>query len=236
MIILGYDPGGGKKTGKGRSGVACLRTRGNHIEIKTDQQSSVSDALIWFMAVCAQEKPSAIGIDTFLHWGTDAKGWRPIDIALRRTYPTVAKSVQPSNSTARSMAVQGMALAMEVKREWSEIALNEAHPKVLFAELAGQEYPRTENEADAVTRTKFLAERGCIWDGDTRCEDEFDAAICCFATLKGVRARWTDLMEQPFAGRSANSKLVFPVGHVSYYWPRSLESVECALWSLKSAT
>jgi len=91
------------------------------------------------------------------------------------------------------MAIQGMALAMEVKRVWSAIALNEAHPKVLFAELADAVYPRTENEADADIRAEFFAERGCVWDGDVRCEDEFDAAICSFATLKGIRDRWTDL-------------------------------------------
>lgn len=223
MIILGYDPGGGKKTGKGRSGVACLRTRGNQIQIKTDQKSSVADALSWFVAVCGRDTPNAIGIDTFLHWGTGEKGWRPIDLALRRTYPNVANSVLSSSSTAGAMAIQGMALAMEVRRLWSAINLNEAHPKVLFAELANQIYPRMESEADAKLRTRVFTDRGCVCEGNMRCEDEFDAAICCFATFEGIRDGWVDLMEEFFAGVVAKSRSVFPIGDVSYYWPRRLD-------------
>jgi len=223
MIVLGYDPGGGKKTGKGQSGVACLQTHGNRLEIKTDQRSSVADALSWFIAVCDQEAPSAIGIDTFLHWGTDAKGWRPVDLALRRTYPNVASSVLPSNSTVGAMAIQGMALAIEAREVWSAIKLNEAHPKVLFAELTKQTYPRTESEADTALRAKFLSDRGYVCAGNMQCEDEFDAAICCFATFEGIKDEWADLMEHFATDVLARSNLVFPVGRVAYYWPRRLD-------------
>lgn len=220
-IVLGYDPGGGKKSGKGRSGVGCLALAQNRTVITTHQCQSVAEALEWFKVICRNETPRAIGIDTFLHWGTAVKGWREVDLALRRAYPSNKNSIQPTNSTHGSMAAQGMALAIAAKQNWPKLVLNEVHPKVLFAELTSDSYPRTGSEANVAVRSDFLKSRGYDFAGNLRCEDEFDAALCCIATYEGLERRWYDLMQL----RSPTLKeddLIFPAGKVIYMWPRTL--------------
>jgi hypothetical protein len=217
MIVLGYDPGGGKKDGKGQSGVGYLK---KGVSFETAQCRSVAAAILWFRERCGGETPDAIGIDTFLHWSVVEKGWRPADLALRQAYPRCAKSVQPSNSTSGSMAVQGMALAIAMKNEWPSIILNEVHPKVLFAELANEPYPRTASEIDALARINFLKSRGHTCSGNLKCEDEFDAALCCIATCEGVIDHWPNLLD-----RNDLESLIFPTGRVCYLWPRALEKV-----------
>jgi hypothetical protein len=224
MIVLGYDPGGGKKSGKGQSGVACLRVEGAEISFLTAQCPSVEDALEWFVDRCAGATPYAIGIDTFLHWGTKKKGWRPADLVLREAWakcPRVVRSVQPTNSTQGSMAVQGMALAIVARCNWPSIILNEVHPKVLFAECAkDRAYPRGASEADAAVRIEFLRSEGYECQGDMKCDDEFDAALCCFATIKGLQKRWSDLLQLS----PPDWDPIFPAGKAIYLWPRSLEA------------
>ena len=217
MIVLGYDPGGGGKSGKRKSGVAILDA--SRSTITTGQCGSVHEALSWFERERSDREPTAIGIDTFLHWATGPKGWRPADYALRRNYRRVRNSIQPSNSTAGSMAVQGMALAIAAKNKWPNIRLNEVHHKVLFAEFSDVQYPR---EADAVDiRTEFLSRNGFSCKGDMTFEDEFDAAICCIATAKGLMGDWCNLMAKSL-GNAERSELIFPVGHVDYFWPKPL--------------
>jgi hypothetical protein len=38
------------------------------------------------------------------------------------------------------MAVQGMAMAMQLRSNWPQVLLNETHPKVLYFGLTGQPY------------------------------------------------------------------------------------------------
>lgn len=222
MIVLGYDPGGAGKSGKRESGIAFLDARDGRSVIKTSQCASVERALTWFERECGNSQPSAIGIDTFLHWATAEKGWRPVDQILKRNYPSVQSSVQPTNSTAGSMVVQGMALAIVAREKWQGIALNEVHPKVLFSEFEKVKYPR-DREVNAVeVRTKFIEAQGFSHHGNITSEDEFDAAICCIATAKGRAGAWQNLMD--VGGSDAKvAPLVFPVGHVDYYWPRRLD-------------
>ncbi len=218
MIVLGYDPGGGKKTGKGKSGIAFPKFTGGSSVIRTAQSDSVGGAIAWFESQCGSEVPAAIGIDTFLHWSIDKSGWRPVDQLLRRTYPARAVSVQPSNSTAGSMAVQGMALALASRLKWENVSLNEVHPKILFEELFRAKYPRTSTAADAKIREDSLSYVGFSCDGDMSCEDEFDAALCCIATIGGLAKNWVNLLNS-----DCTAGLIYPAGLVTYFWPRVLQ-------------
>ena len=121
------------------------------------------------------------------------------------------------------MAVQGMVLAIAAKNNWPNIRLNEVHPKVLFAEILDVSYPRDE-EANAVDiRAKLLGRNGYSCERDMTCEDEFDAAICCIATAKGLMGDWCNLMDEKIFKDVERSELVFPVGHVDYFWPKALD-------------
>ena len=140
MIVLGFDPGG-------TSGVAILNAGANGVLISTGEVSSVSGAMKWFRESVADEEPMIVGIDAFLHWSLGRGGKRFVDeLILKTCYPDSQKSILPQNSTYGAMAVQGMALAIEVRKIWPRIRLNEVHPKVLYFAMefrATQESPLT---------------------------------------------------------------------------------------------
>jgi hypothetical protein len=225
MIVLGYDPGGAKKSGKGQSGVGCLKDQDGQLLFHTSQCRSVADALGWFSEMCGNKAPEAIGIDTFLHWAPTEKGWRPVDVVLRKEYPAVANSILPTNSTAGSMAIQGMALAIAAKNKWPSVVLNEVHPKVLFAHFGFGPYPRGNSDSDANVRSNFLKSVGFECRGDMKCEDEFDAALCCFATVEGIKNQWCDLLELRLPAIKSDD-LIFPAGKVRYLWPQRPKSID----------
>jgi hypothetical protein len=189
MVVLGYDPGGGGRSGNRKSGVAMLDTSVGEACIVTGQCGSVAEALGWFDAQCDGRMPDAIGIDTFLHWSMAPKGWRPIDKILRQRYADVRNSVQPTNSTAGSMIVQGMSLAIVARGRWPNVKLNEVHPKVLWAEFSQQRYPRGEGRESTKMRHDWLERHGYSCSANLASEDEFDAAICCVATSKGFERK-----------------------------------------------
>jgi len=53
MIVLGYDPGGGGRSGDRKSGVAMLDASNGEAVIKIAQCESVAEALYWFDAPAA---------------------------------------------------------------------------------------------------------------------------------------------------------------------------------------
>jgi hypothetical protein len=219
MIILGYDPGGGKKDGQGKSGVACLSVAS--MELRTSQCASVVEALEWFKGQCKGSNPHAVGIDTFLHWSAGTKGWRHVDRLLQKNYPEVERSIQSQNSAAGSMAIQGMALAILARRAWPSLVLNEVHPKVLYNELWKNPYPRSRSQGDKEKRISCVRElKYSLLDGDMTCEDEFDAALCCYATQAGLNNKWPDLLST----LPETSDMIFPQPNVLYLWPKLLTS------------
>jgi hypothetical protein len=116
------------------------------------------------------------------------------------------------------MVVQGMALAIEVRREWPKSLLNEVHPKVVFRAFSGCDYIRGSGERQRKKRVQFWKSKRVIVNGNMSSEDEFDATICCWATYKGRIGKWqTDLAKTLSA-----QGLIFPVDGVKYYWPCEL--------------
>ena len=215
MIVLGFDPGG-------TSGVAILNAGANGVLISTGEVSSVSGAMKWFRESVADEEPMIVGIDAFLHWSLGRGGKRFVDESILKTcYPDSQKSILPQNSTYGAMAVQGMALAIEVRKIWPRIRLNEVHPKVLYFAMESTHYPRKPTHENLAARERFFKCRDMVWRGDPRSEHEFDAAICCYASYQGIRGVWKkDLMEADAAAAAGDyGPVIFPAGNANYYWP-----------------
>lgn len=126
--FLGYDPGG-----EDRFGLAMI----NGSRTKFATVSSIKEAVDWSVAVCDGREPKAAGIDTILHWGSGRNGFRIADKWLRKKYPKVTRSVMAPNSLYGAMTIGGVGLAIELKKRWPKLSLNETHPKILYHALTG---------------------------------------------------------------------------------------------------
>ena len=209
MLILGYDPGGKN----GANGLALLHIAENGtLRAWLHTCNSVDQALEWVQKEIRQhrfEGVDAAGIDTYLSWSTKTSGWRPMDEYLKEAFPAVKKSVFSSNSAYGSMAVQGMAMALRLRQIWSQIRLNETHPKVLYYALANNVYSFGEPMIRWLTGLLDASSRVTI-----RNEHEWDALLSAWATWSGLRGYWlNDLMD------INGDPLLLPAGQVSYYWP-----------------
>ena len=78
-----------------------------------------------------------------------------MDVMLRNAFPDVQASVLSSNSAFGAMAVQGMAIALRLKERWSDVLLNETHPKVLYHAMTSKNYTRD----DIPTMTAWLQQQ-----------------------------------------------------------------------------
>lgn len=204
-IFLGFDPGGGD-----RFGVASLI--GDHVETST--VSSVAAAVTWAGDRCGSSIPYAAGVDTLLHWSDGPGGWRPADKVLRAAYPKAANSVISPNGLYGSMAIGGMALAIRLRERWRDILLNETHPKLLVHALGGDRYA----DADAHAAIAWLADHAGLDTSGVGSGHELDALLSAWATRQGVRAGWSDLLDDDPA-------LILPAGRVSYLWADQLLAV-----------
>lgn len=170
--------------------------------------SSVREAMDWARAQCGGRKVLAAGIDTLLHWSTDRGGWRPADRYLRATYPSAKTSVLSPNGLFGSMAIGGMALAIQLRQHWPSLVLNETHPKVLFSALSGSRY-RKDALPVAIDWFVSYAKLSPI----TAVNDhEFDAVMSAWVTRAGLQGNWSDLVQPADC-------LLFPAGAVKYLWP-----------------
>ena len=201
-IFLGFDPGGA-----GKFGVALLQ--GGTASVSTC--CGIGEALSWALNECRNKKPVAAGIDTLLHWSTDKGGLRNADRWLRNTYLEARSSVMYPNSLYGAMAIGGMGLALELRRHWPTIRLNETHPKVLFHALTGKRY----RPADLARAVEWFAGHSSLTiAGDISNDDQFDALLSAWATREGYAVGWQDLVDRDVNGQ------IFPVGEVNFLWPR----------------
>jgi hypothetical protein len=206
MIILGFDPGGKED----RSGAAIWRVGSKPV---TKSFDSVDKTLHWFEGELGKDHPTAAGIDTLLCWQTGPGGLREPDRRLRAKYGAVRSSIVAPNSLYGSMAIQGMAMAIWLRRYWRDIKLNETHPKVLYYAQANRKYRFSDD------LVRWLCEREeCFLDWTPANEHEWDALISAWATYQGICGKWiTDLM--PPAGDA-----LFPAGPATYFWPVDLSN------------
>jgi hypothetical protein len=93
-----------------------------------------------------EDTVKGIGIDTLLFWNGGVSGWRCPDNRLQIAYPAVPTSVITCNGLYGAMTVQGMLLAYQLREKYSNVLLNETHPKLLYRELSKNPYPLYETE------------------------------------------------------------------------------------------
>lgn len=197
---LGFDPGG-------RTGVALLTVGDDIARCVTDSVDSVDAAFQWACGQLGNQTPRAAGLDTFLFWETGPSGWRHADLWLKARYQDVSNSVLSSNSTFGAMAVQGMALAILVKRRWPQIELIETHPKVLYRALAGQKY-QWPGEMRA-----WLAQQINCPSANFANDHCWDAALSAWAAFKGHTRSWNRNLH------ALSDTPIEPAGSCAYWWP-----------------
>ena len=200
---LGFDPGGENKIG-----VALFTVGGGQSRCTTGCVASVDHALKWSVDRLLDDAPSAVGIDTFLFWETGRCGWRPADQWLKERYVDVRNSVLSSNSASGSMAVQGMALAILLRRCWPQVELIETHPKVLYRALSGQRYDWSSRMQEWLIEHMGLAPETVM--SDNHCGD---AALSAWAAYKGHTRHWKHDL------RALSHGPIEPAGSCAYWWP-----------------
>ena len=209
VIALGFDPGGA-----GSFGCALLHSKSMRLE--TISLTSVDEVCEWVVEVLAGNTPDTVGVDAILHWQTTKSGWRGADEYLRKNYKNVLSSVQPSNSCAGSMAVQGLTLTMRLKERWPDIMVTETHPKVLWNHITNSHYPKWKGNRE-IEFHKLLSSLG-IQGSNLDNDHEFDAAISAWAALNAKTKKWSrDLVK--LIAKNQKYQNLFPAGNVHYYWP-----------------
>ena len=203
-LFLGFDPGG-----NGNYGVALLA--GPRASTATVQ--NIEEAINWTTEACGNSIPIAAGIDTLLHWATGNGGLRSADYLLKKTYPTVSKSIIAPNSLYGAMTLGGMGLSIQLRRKWPRVQLNETHPKVIFHALANRPYPRN-GIVEAVEWVRQQA--NCVFDAPVKNDHELDAILSAWTTRRAISENWQDLSKLP----SKHGNHIFPVDNVSYFWPK----------------
>ncbi len=205
MIIGGFDPGGNQGGG---SGVALIiLDPKNGLSIKTNTVSSVLQATTWIESnncACID----GFGIDTLLSWSVYEAGWRPMDWYIKHHYPNVQNSVVSPNSLFGSMALQGMSMALSLKKRYSDILLNETHPKAQYYSVTGTPYDYENNK---VIMDRWLLDN-IGGTAQINNEHEWDALFSAWATCMGIIGGWVYNLIQPY------NNLIMPAGNTYYYW------------------
>ncbi len=202
LVFLGYDPGG-----NGKHGVAALTVGSSTRRLEVGTASDGRAAIGWFRERCASP-PRAIGVDTILSWELGPSGWRGADLALRERYPEVRNSVSSPNSLFGSMAIQGPAVVLALRRHWPDLEVTETHPKVVYFALAGTKYDWGSRRA----MTDWLEAEFEV-SVTAANEHEWDAALSAIAAWQGFSGVWkTDLM-------TLAREPILPVSGVKYFWP-----------------
>lgn len=199
-LFLGFDPGGTNKFG-----VALL----SGAKLSLSVCSGIGEAVSWALAECQGITPAAAGIDTLLHWSKSPASLRSSDKWLRANYPDAAKSIISPNALYGAMVIGGMGLALELRRVWPSILLNETHPKIFYREIAGSRYVASEI---GVAAQVFARHSKVDCTNVIENEHAFDALLSAWATREGYSQSWPDLV-------GLDHDNLFPAGKVNYLWP-----------------
>lgn len=223
--VFGYDPGG-----KNANGVALLEI-GSYLEILDYSVATVDsqyDAEQWLNNNLS--KPLlAVGIDSFLHWERTSGSSRQIDTFLRTTLSGTAAitSVLNSNSTRGSMTIQGIIMAMELRKKYPHLIINEAHPKVTYYVHTNPNlvYDFKNNKRNMEAFLDGLISQHNLSLGyptsiktiTTKNDDEWDALYAAlFTFIKGPflpNIQINDLVKS-----NTSSTLIYPISDVSFLW------------------
>ncbi len=207
MIYLGYAPGGSARA-TSKSGVSIIRASADTIRSETGSVGCVDEAMDWYFDRLRNDTPSAVGVDVLMFWETSRCGWRGADRWLRSTYSPIMRSVLPSNSVQGAAAIQGMALAVSLRRNWPEIILTETHPRVLYYAMTGNRYEWSPKVAQWL-RDSVGSELGAA----IQTQNEWSALTSAWTAMMGHSGTWSHDLRQ------YTKAAVEPAGPVMFWWP-----------------
>ena len=222
-FVIGYDPGG-----EDAHGVAVLEVREddrrwNPIALQVSLARSLRDAVAWVNDTCRDGRIVAAGIDTLTEWNSGAGGWRRADFWLRRTYPSMAKSVVAPNSIYGSMVMNGAAfLTLLAPRFRSDgTMITEAHPKVCYFAMTRKKHAWLDDKSDMTAWLLKELGIGAPASGFGSEDHCFDAGLALLAALRGINRDWRlDLHAAP--NDEEYGRVPF-FGQTHYWWPEALK-------------
>jgi hypothetical protein len=192
LTCYGADPGG-----INCFGVAALEDNGS---FKTWLCSSVDEALTKIV------QPSGVGIDCPLWWSSGVGGGRLADRLLRRTYGISSGTVQSANSLKGAVLIQGVTLAMMLRKAYPEVPITESHPKALLLALC------------LAKDWNVIRDRFDLDGPEPSTEHERDALIGAVAAREGSLGRWKLDLALHLGPSEIDPKTAW-FGEVHYWWP-----------------
>jgi hypothetical protein len=194
---LGCDPGGDKNFG-----VAKLFQNGEY-ECRT--LSSVEEVLKYVAFA-----PLGVGVDCPLWWSTGKGGGRKADKWIRQNYGFSGGEVQSINSLRGAVLVQGVLLAMELRKRFPNVMITECHPKPLL-KIFGVMGVETFLQIQQLNLAFELA-------GTCNNQHERDAVVSAVAAREGQLQRWKLDLSLTRYDTELDPKLMW-FGPVNYWWP-----------------
>jgi hypothetical protein len=183
-----------------------------------DTLSTAEEAINWFHEQCCGTKPNALGVDALTLWSTGPAGWRPADRALRAHYPDVRASITAPNSLYGAMPINGIAVALSLANDFTNLRITETHPKVLYYALTRSAY---DFGLESVQMVENLLNRVAVACCAVTDDHAWDALASAFAAREWDKGRWShDLHRLP----SNQGERLIPA-HASeahYVWPEAV--------------
>lgn len=205
-VVVGYDPGGNGSHGLALLDLADGAPRALAVATCADVEGVLR-------RVEAAGPILGLGVDTLTCWSTGPSGWRPADRWMRARYPAVQRSVASPNTLYGSMSLSGMAVLLALRARQPDLAITEAHPKVLHHALTGRRHAYA---AEARSMDALLADALGL-DVRTANDHEWDAVASALTALHLLRGTWTlDLHALPPAD---GERIFSPAGPTRYIWP-----------------
>ena len=195
MCWYGADPGGIKSFGV----AALLEDDGS---FKTWLCSSTDEALARII------QPAGVGIDCPLWWSSGEGGGRLADRWLRKTYRIASGTVQSVNSLKGAVLVEGLMLAMMLRKAHPNVPITELHPKALLVALRLKDW-------------KAFSESFVLDGPEPPTEHERDALIGAVAVREGSLGRWKLDLALHLGPSEIDPKAVW-FGEVHYWWPAEM--------------
>ena len=125
--------------------------------------------------------PLGVGVDTPLWWSSGLSGWRHADQWLICQYPQAKKTVMPINSIRGAVLIQGFLFAAELRRRFPNLAVTEAHPKLVL-HARDQSFDALAQEFGLTVDSQTVDEEN---------DDRRDAILAALTAREGFSGKWT---------------------------------------------
>jgi predicted nuclease with RNAse H fold len=202
MTWFGADPGG-----KDAFGVALLEPNGS---FRSSVVSCADEAVSWLKRTDACIL--AAGVDAPLWWSSGMSGDRKVDKFLRERFHISGGTVQPANSLRGAVLIQGVMLAIRLRKCFPSLAITESHPKALLKALKVDK-----NDQRALWAT--ISEQFILKGEAPRTEHETDALLGAVAAREGSACAWTVDLAKRERETCEQDNASLPWGPVCYWWP-----------------